>query len=74
MFHAHSTQLYAINFPASAIRAKVRQEFERNMLVDDLETVDILLLKGHQEFQEVRFKLLSLCGASRAQRGPLDES
>jgi hypothetical protein len=49
-----STQLYAINFPASAIRAKVRQEFERNSLVDDLETVDILLLKGHQEFQEVR--------------------
>lgn len=50
-----STQLYAINFPASAIRAKVRQEFERNSLVDDLETVDILLLKGHQEFQEVRW-------------------
>lgn len=47
-------QLYAVNFPASAVRAKVRQEFERNMLVDDLETVDILLLKGHQEFQEVR--------------------
>lgn len=47
-------QLYAINFPASAIRAKVRQEFERNALVDDLETVDVLLLKGHQEYQEVR--------------------
>lgn len=45
-------QLYAINFPASAIRAKVRHEFERNSLIDDLETVDILLLKGQQEFQE----------------------
>jgi NADH dehydrogenase (ubiquinone) 1 alpha subcomplex subunit 6 len=49
----HSTQLYAINFPASAIRAKVRQEFERNQMVDDLQTVDVLLLKGQQEFQEV---------------------
>ncbi|KAL8291268.1 hypothetical protein RQP46_002246 [Phenoliferia psychrophenolica] len=46
------TQLYAVNFPASAIRAKVRQEYERNALVDDLATVDILLLKGYQEYQE----------------------
>lgn len=43
--------LYAINVPASAIRAKIRQDFERNLLVDDLQTVDILLLKGHQEYQ-----------------------
>ena len=28
------TQLYAVNFPASAIRAKVRQEYERNSLVE----------------------------------------
>ncbi|KAM0747947.1 NADH dehydrogenase, alpha subcomplex, subunit 6 [Meredithblackwellia eburnea MCA 4105] len=45
-------QLYAVNFPASAIRAKVRQEYERNRLVDDLETVDVLLLKGFQDYQE----------------------
>ncbi|SCV73131.1 BQ2448_7056 [Microbotryum intermedium] len=45
-------QLYAVNFPASAVRAKVRQEFERNQLVDDLQTYDVLLLKGHQEYQE----------------------
>ena len=51
-------ELYAANFPASAIRAKVRQEYERNLLVDDLETVDILLLKGHQEFQEVSSRVL----------------
>lgn len=57
------TQLYAANFPASAIRAKVRKEYERNLLVSDLATIDILLLKGHQEFQEVsRFpRILSLC-------------
>ncbi|KAK4048394.1 hypothetical protein OIV83_004740 [Microbotryomycetes sp. JL201] len=45
--------LYALNLPASAIRAKVRQEFERNALVDDLEAADILLHKGYQELQEV---------------------
>lgn len=44
--------LYAANFPATAIRAKIRQEFEKNKYVDDLEAVDILLLKGYQEFQE----------------------
>jgi NADH dehydrogenase (ubiquinone) 1 alpha subcomplex subunit 6 len=43
--------LYAINIPASAVKAKIRQEFERNSRVDDLATVDILLLKGHQEYQ-----------------------
>ncbi|KAK4052339.1 hypothetical protein OIO90_004420 [Microbotryomycetes sp. JL221] len=45
-------QLYALNMPSSAIRAKVRQEFERNSLVDDLEAADILLHKGYQELQE----------------------
>ncbi|KDE02851.1 NADH dehydrogenase (ubiquinone) 1 alpha subcomplex 6 [Microbotryum lychnidis-dioicae p1A1 Lamole] len=45
-------QLYAVNFPASAVRAKVRQQFERNQLVDDLQTYDVLLLKGQQEYQE----------------------
>ena len=49
-------QLYAVNFPASAIRAKIRQEFERNAHVDDLEAVDILLLKGFQEYQEVSIR------------------
>lgn len=43
--------LYAVNIPASAVRAKIRQDFERNLLVDDLGTVDILLLKGQQEYQ-----------------------
>lgn len=60
-----STQLYALNVPASAIRAKVRQEFERNRHVDDLEAADILLLKGYQEFQEV-----SLCSMFSEPRCP----
>lgn len=44
--------LFAANIPATAIRAKVRQEFEKNKYVDDLEAVDVLLLKGYQEYQE----------------------
>lgn len=43
---------FAANIPATAIRAKIRQEFEKNKYVDDLEAVDILLLKGYQEYQE----------------------
>ena len=44
--------LYAANLPATAIRAKIRQQFDKNKYVDDLEAVDILLLKGYQEYQE----------------------
>lgn len=46
-------QLYALNIPAYTIRAKVRELFEKNSNVSDPEAVDILLLKGYQEFQEV---------------------
>lgn len=42
----------ALNIHPANIRAKVRQQFEKNSKIDDLETVDVLLLKGHQEFQE----------------------
>lgn len=45
-------QLYALNIPAHAIRAKVREEFEKNKHVDDIKAVDVLLLKGYQEYQE----------------------
>ena len=45
-------QLYALNIPAHAIRAKVREEFEKNRHVDDIKAVDVLLLKGYQEYQE----------------------
>jgi hypothetical protein len=48
------TQLYALNIPAHAIRAKIREEFERNAAVTDKATVDVLLLKGYQDLQEVR--------------------
>ena len=44
--------LYALNIPAYAIRAKVREQFERNQQVSDIKAVDVLLLKGHQDLQE----------------------
>lgn len=47
--HTHTD---ALNIHPANIRAKVRQVFEKNSKVDDLETMDVLLLKGHQEFQE----------------------
>ena len=37
--------------PVSAIRTKVRQEFERHRYVKQLKTVDVLLFNSHQEFQ-----------------------
>ncbi|GAA5930782.1 NADH dehydrogenase [ubiquinone] 1 alpha subcomplex subunit 6 [Sporobolomyces koalae] len=45
-------QLYALNIPAYTIRAKVRELFEKNSNVSDPEAVDVLLLKGYQDFQE----------------------
>ncbi|KAG9300148.1 hypothetical protein G9A89_010558 [Geosiphon pyriformis] len=43
---------FGLDMPTSAVRAKIRQEFERNRYVDDLGVIDILLLKGHNEYQE----------------------
>ncbi|GAA5980468.1 hypothetical protein JCM11641_003405 [Rhodosporidiobolus odoratus] len=45
-------QLYALNIPTYAIRAKIREEFERNAQVSDIKAVDVLLLKGYQDLQE----------------------
>ncbi|ORZ40636.1 hypothetical protein BCR44DRAFT_1410870 [Catenaria anguillulae PL171] len=44
--------LYYLELPASAIRQRVRQEFEKNRYVTDLGTLDILLWKGHLDLQE----------------------
>ncbi|KAF2238643.1 NADH dehydrogenase, alpha subcomplex, subunit 6 [Viridothelium virens] len=45
-------QMYSLNMPVSAIRTKIRQEFERHRYVAQLPTVDVLLFHSHQEFQE----------------------
>ncbi|KAF2861894.1 NADH-ubiquinone oxidoreductase 14.8 kDa subunit [Piedraia hortae CBS 480.64] len=44
--------MYSLNMPVSAIRNKVRQQFERHRFVSQLSTVDVLLAKSQQEFQE----------------------
>ena len=44
-------QMYSLNMPVSAIRTKMRQEFERHRYVSQLKTVDVLLFNSHSEFQ-----------------------
>ena len=44
-------QMYSLNMPVSAIRTKMRQEFERHRYVQQLKTVDVLLFNSHQEYQ-----------------------
>src|SRR6266536_1408502 len=43
--------MYSLNMPVSAIRTKVRQEFERHRFVNQLSVVDVLLFQSHSEFQ-----------------------
>ncbi|RDA86721.1 hypothetical protein CP532_4194 [Ophiocordyceps camponoti-leonardi (nom. inval.)] len=44
--------MYNMPLPASAIRTRIRQEFERNRYVNKLPVVDMLLFKSHAEYQE----------------------
>ncbi|TKA63646.1 hypothetical protein B0A49_08111 [Cryomyces minteri] len=45
-------QMYSLNMPVSAIRTKARQEFERHRYVAQLPTVDVLITKSNEEYQE----------------------
>ncbi|KAL1863807.1 hypothetical protein Plec18170_000647 [Paecilomyces lecythidis] len=38
--------------PVSAIRTKIRQEFEQHRYVNQLSVVDVLIQKSNAEFQE----------------------
>ncbi|PWN48184.1 NADH dehydrogenase, alpha subcomplex, subunit 6 [Violaceomyces palustris] len=44
--------LYALDVPPSVMRAKIRSKFEQNRHIQDLAVLDLLLLKGRQEYQE----------------------
>ncbi|KAI0063380.1 NADH-ubiquinone oxidoreductase Complex1 subunit [Artomyces pyxidatus] len=44
--------LYALNIPANEIRSAIRYEFEKNRYVTDPKVIDVLILKGRQEYQE----------------------
>ncbi|KAI5953590.1 hypothetical protein KGF54_002962 [Candida jiufengensis] len=45
--------LYELDMPVSTIKTKIRQEFERQRFVQDLNVSNILYLKGQMEFQEL---------------------
>jgi NADH dehydrogenase (ubiquinone) 1 alpha subcomplex subunit 6 len=44
--------LYALNVSPAYIRHCIRQQFENNRYVTDQRAIDVLLLKGRQEYQE----------------------
>ena len=61
--------MYSLNYPVSAIRTKIRQEFERHRFVAQLPVVDVLLTQSHVEFQVcVSIRFLAR-GASKPARG-----
>ncbi|KAL1953106.1 hypothetical protein VTO42DRAFT_3586 [Malbranchea cinnamomea] len=44
--------MYSLSIPVSAIRTKIRQEFERHRYVNQLPVVDVLISQSHVELQE----------------------
>ena len=44
--------LYPLDVPPALLRAKIRTKFERYRHVTDVAVIDILLHKGHTEYQE----------------------
>jgi len=53
--------MYSLGMPVSAIRTKMRQEFERHRFVNQLNVVDVLLFQSHAEYQ--------VCGTFRFELG-----
>ncbi|EGG05401.1 uncharacterized protein MELLADRAFT_107687 [Melampsora larici-populina 98AG31] len=45
-------QLYALDVPYPALRAKIRQIFNKHSHVRDVQTIDVLVSKSHMEYQE----------------------
>ncbi|KAJ1917948.1 ndufa6 NADH-ubiquinone oxidoreductase subunit [Tieghemiomyces parasiticus] len=43
---------FQLSMPMSVIRAKIREEFEKNRYVSDLKSIDVLLVKGQMDYQE----------------------
>jgi NADH dehydrogenase (ubiquinone) 1 alpha subcomplex subunit 6 len=44
-------ETYALVIPVSAVRSRIRQEFERHRYVQELPVIDVLLFKGLAEYQ-----------------------
>jgi NADH dehydrogenase (ubiquinone) 1 alpha subcomplex subunit 6 len=47
--------MYSVPQPVSAIRTRMRQEFERHRFVDKLPVVDVLLMQSNADYQVSRF-------------------
>lgn len=45
--------LYELDMPVSNVKTKIRQEFERQRFVNDLDVTNVLYAKGQMEFQEL---------------------
>ncbi|ODV69513.1 NADH dehydrogenase, alpha subcomplex, subunit 6, partial [Hyphopichia burtonii NRRL Y-1933] len=45
--------LYELDMPVSNVKTKIRQEFERQRFVKDLEVSNVLYMKGQMEYQEL---------------------
>ncbi|KEZ41528.1 hypothetical protein SAPIO_CDS7687 [Scedosporium apiospermum] len=45
--------MYNVPLPVSALRTRVRQEFERHRFVNKLAVVDVLIMKNNAEYQEM---------------------
>ena len=43
--------MYSVPHPVSAIRTRMRQEFERNRFVNKLSVIDVLLMKSNADYQ-----------------------
>lgn len=43
--------MYNISMPVSAIRTRMRQEFERHRYADKLPVVDVLIFKSNADYQ-----------------------
>jgi NADH dehydrogenase (ubiquinone) 1 alpha subcomplex subunit 6 len=43
--------MYSLNIPVSAVRTKMRQEFERHRYVNQIGVVDVLITQSHAEYQ-----------------------
>ncbi|KAN0073483.1 hypothetical protein V8E54_008703 [Elaphomyces granulatus] len=44
--------MYSLSIPVSAIRTRIRQQFERHRYVSQLKVIDVLLFQSHSEYQE----------------------
>ncbi|KAI8381264.1 uncharacterized protein BYT42DRAFT_495048 [Radiomyces spectabilis] len=45
-------KIHELNLPSAVVRAKIREEFEKNRYVEDIGVTDVLLAKGQMEYQE----------------------